>query len=777
MMVHLSHLLRPLAAFSFFTSLASTESIFPDCSTGPLSKNNVCDTSLDPVSRAKSLVAAMTLEEKINNTKYDSSGAPRLGLPAYNWWNEALHGVAEGHGVSFSDSGNFSYATSFPMPILLGAAFDDDLVKQVATVISTEARAFANGGHAGLDYWTPNINPFRDPRWGRGQETPGEDPLHLSRYVYHLVDGLQDGIGPERPKVVATCKHFAAYDLENWEGIERYAFDAVVSSQDLSEYYLPPFKTCTRDAKVDAVMCSYNSLNGIPTCADRWLLQTLLREHWGWEQTGHWVTGDCGAIDNIYADHHYVADGAHAAAAALNAGTDLDCGSVFPEYLGSALQQGLYNNQTLNNALIRLYSSLVKLGYFDPADDQPYRSIGWNEVFTPAAEELAHKATVEGIVMLKNDGTLPLKSNGTVAIIGPFANATTQLQGNYEGPPKYIRTLIWAAAHNGYKVKFSQGTDINSNSSAGFAEAISAAKEADIVIYAGGIDNTIEKESQDRTTIVWPGNQLDLIEQLSGLKKPLIVVQFGGGQVDDSSLLANAGVGALLWAGYPSQAGGAAVFDILTGKSAPAGRLPVTQYPASYVDEVPMTDMTLRPGSNNPGRTYRWYDKAVLPFGFGLHYTTFNVSWDHDEYGPYNTDSVASGSTSAPVDTELFDTFSITVTNTGKLTSDYIALLFLTADGVGPEPYPIKTLVGYSRAKGIKPGQSQQVQLDVSVGSVARTAENGDLGLYPGSYKLEVDVGQDFPTATFTVSGKEKVLDEFPAPQQNATSAVTRRGR
>lgn len=179
------------------------------------------------------------------------------------------------------------YATSFPQPILLGATFDDDLIKQVATVVSTECRAFGNAGRAGLDFWTPNINPFKDPRWGRGQETPGEDPLHISRYVYQLVDGLQNGIGPAKPKIVSTCKHFAAYDLEDWDGVVRHDFDAVVSTQDLSEFYLPPFKSCTRDAKVDAVMCSYNAVNGVPSCADSYLLQTILRDHW--------VTSDCGA--------------------------------------------------------------------------------------------------------------------------------------------------------------------------------------------------------------------------------------------------------------------------------------------------------------------------------------------------------------------------------------------------------------------------------------------------------------------------------------------------
>ncbi|KAF9890606.1 hypothetical protein FE257_005737 [Aspergillus nanangensis] len=757
--------------FLLFTSVAqlgNAANPFPDCDTGPLAKNAVCDATLDPTARARALVAAMTLEEKINNTQFEAPGVPRLGLPAYNWWSEALHGVAGSPGVHFTDSGEFSYATSFPAPILLGAAFDDALVKNIATVVSTEARAFGNAGYAGLDYWTPNINPFRDPRWGRGQETPGEDPFHTSRYVYHLVDGLQGGIGPEKPKIVATCKHFAGYDLESWQGIERYSFNAVISDQDLSEYYLPAFKTCTRDAKVDAVMCSYNAVNGIPTCADPWLLQTLLRDHWQWEAPGHWVTGDCGALQNIYADHHYVADGAHAAAVAMNAGTDLDCGSVYPEFLGAATSQGLLGNRTLDRALTRLYTSLVKLGYFDASEDQPYRSIGWEEVSTPAAERLAHLAAVEGMVLLKNDGVLPAKHNGTIAVIGPYANATTQMQSNYEGPPKYIRTMTWAAAQAGYKVKFAPGTQVDTNSTEGFDQALEAAKASDLVVYAGGIDTDVEAEGHDREHIGWPGNQLDLIKQLSQVGKPLVVVQFGGGQVDDSALLSNDGVNGLLWAGYPGQAGGAAVFDILTGKISPSGRLPITQYPAEYVDQVPMTDMNLRPGENNPGRTYRWYDEAVVPFGYGLHYTTFDVAWKSQRHGAYETTSlvgVENGGNSA--DTELFDTFSITVKNSGTVASDYVALVFLTTTDAGPKPYPMKTLVGYTRVKGIKPGETKTAGIEVTIGSVARTAENGNLVLYPGTYQLHIDVGKDFPTSAFEITGSPVILDHFPSPSNH----------
>ncbi|KAL5042387.1 Exo-1,4-beta-xylosidase bxlB [Aspergillus fruticulosus] len=743
---------------------ALCQSNYPDCTTGPLSELSICDTSLSPLERASSLVAALTVEEKINNTGHEAAGSSRLGLPAYNWWNEALHGVAERHGVSFEESGDFSYATSFPAPIVLGAAFNDVLVRQVAEIISTEARAFSNSDHAGIHYWTPNVNPFKDPRWGRGQETPGEDPLHCSRYVKEFVGGLQ-GDDPKNPKVVATCKHLAAYDLEEWGGISRFEFDAKVSTVDLLEYYLPPFKTCAVDANVGAFMCSYNALNGVPACADRYLLQTVLREHWGWEGPGHWVTGDCGAVERIQTYHNYVDSGPEAAAAALNAGVDLDCGTWLPDYLGEAEKQGLISNETLDTALTRLYTSLVQLGYFDPAEDQPLRALGWDDVATSEAEKVARTVATQGTVLLKNiNQTLPLKANGTLALIGPYINFTTELQSNYAGPAKYIPTMIEAAEKLGYSVLTAQGTTINSTSTDGFEDAVNIAAEADAVIFFGGIDNTIEEESLDRTRIDWPGNQEELILELSEIGKPLTVVQFGGGQVDDTALLESTSVGAIVWVGYPSQSGGVGAFDILTGKVAPAGRLPITQYPKSYVDEVPMTDMSLRPGTDSPGRTYRWYEDAVLPFGFGLHYTTFNVSWAKKEFGPYDAATLAEGDYP---DSNVVDTFSLAVTNTGDVASDYVALVFASAPEVGSQPAPVKTLVGYNRASLIKPGETRKVDVEVTVAPLTRGTEDGRVVLYPGKYTLLVDVNKGYPTAGFEIRGDVQVLEEFPLPDND----------
>lgn len=268
---------------------------FPDCVNGVLKSTPVCDTSLDALSRSRSLVSMMNITEKINCTINTTPGIPRLGLPNYEWWTEALHGVATSPGVNWHPAGqNWSYATSFPEPILMGAAFDDQLIYNVASTISTEVRAFMNQGLAGINAFTPNINPFRDPRWGRGLETPGEDPYHLASYVVSLVSGLQyGGEDPNYMKVGATCKHFAAYDLENWDNNSRLAFSANVTMQDMAEFYLVPFSACVRDANVSAVMCSYNAVNGVPTCANNWLLQTLLRNWWGFEPDSNALMAHC----------------------------------------------------------------------------------------------------------------------------------------------------------------------------------------------------------------------------------------------------------------------------------------------------------------------------------------------------------------------------------------------------------------------------------------------------------------------------------------------------
>ncbi|KAJ7828208.1 beta-xylosidase [Mycena olivaceomarginata] len=709
---------------------------FPDCVNGPLKNNAVCDTLS-------------------TNSVHQSDGVPRLGLPPYNWWSEASHGVAWTVGFCSLPS-QFFTNTHFPQPIILGATFDNDLTKAVATVISTEARAFNNVHRAGLDYFTPNINPWRDPRWGRGQETPGEDALHTATYVYNLVDGFQGGIDPEPyVKVIADCKHFAAYDMDDWGGIIQRQFDAIVTTQELSEYYLQPFQSCVRDAKVMSVMCSYNSVNGVPACADSYLLQTVLRDYWKFGED-RWVVSDCDAVQSIADEHNYT--------------------STYPEAAADALDQGLVVRADIEKTLVRQYASLVKLGYFDSADKQPYRKLSWDDVSTPASEKLAYTVAANGFVLLKNDGTLPLKKPlKKLAIIGPWANTTEGMQGNYYGTAPFLISPLMGAIAAGYDVTFVAGTSsVLDTSTNGFADAVAAAKAADVVVFAGGIDESVEAEGLDRTTIVWPGSQLDLIKALAGVGKPFIVLQFGAGQVDDSWLLSSETVNAILWTGYPGQSGGTAIFDVLLGNVAPAGRLPLTQYPAEYVAQVPMTDMNLRPNkaTGNPGRTYQWYTgKPVIEYGFGLHYTKFALQWQTQPAVIYNIGKlVANARRAAHLDVGAFDTFGVTVLNTGHTASDFVALLFVKTTA-GPAPHPNKALIGYTRVHSVGAGSAATARISVQLNQIARTDTGGSAWLYPGEYTLSLDVPEQL-THRFVLVGEPAQLTDFPAPPPATASPL-----
>ncbi|GME30761.1 Glycoside hydrolase family 3 [Neofusicoccum parvum] len=741
---------------------------FPDCVNGPLKDNLVCDSSATPLDRATALVNELTLEEKLNNTGNTSPGVPRLGIPQYQWWNEALHGVAFTFPAKpMTDSGNFSSATSFPQPILMGAAFDDELIYEVASVISTEARAFSNGGHSGLDYWTPNINPYKDPRWGRGQETPGEDPFHLASYVQNLIRGLEGDQDDPYKKIVATCKHFTGYDMENWNGNFRYQFDAQISQQDMVEYYMPPFQACAREARVGAFMCSYNAVNGVPTCADPWLLQTVLREHWGWEEDDHWVVSDCDAIQNVYLPHEWAETREQAVADSLNAGTDLNCGTYYQRYLPGAYDQGLINDTTLNRALTRTYSSLIKLGYFDASESQPYRQLGWSDVNTQHAQDLALKAAQEGIVLLKNDGLLPLSLDGvsSIALIGSWANATEQMQGNYAGTAPYLHSPLYAAQQLGVTVNYAEGASQANPTTDDWGAEYTAAENSDVIIVVGGIDNDIESEELDRVSLAWSGPQLDMITKLAEYGKPVIVVQMGAGQLDSTPLVSNANISALLWGGYPGQSGGTALFDVLTGAVAPAGRLPITQYPARYAREVPMTDMSLRPSASSAGRTYKWYNgSAVFPFGFGLHYTNFSAAVTSAPAASHAVaDLVAGCNATAKLDLCPFATLAVDVANDGAVASDYVALAFLTG-AFGPAPHPRASLVAYQRLRGIAAGGTVTASLNLTLGSLARVNADGDKVLYPGDYALVFDVpgALEKATANFTLTGDEVVIESWP---------------
>ena len=739
---------------------------FPDCKEGPLSNNLVCNTSANYYDRAQALISLFTLEELIANTQNNAPGVPRLGLPNYQVWNEALHGLDHGN---FSSSGEWSWATSFPSPILSTAALNRTLINQIGSIISTQARAFNNDGRYGLDSYAPNINGFRSPLWGRGQETPGEDAAFLTAaYTYEYITGLQGGVDPDHLKIIATPKHFAGYDLESWNNHSRLGNDVIISQQDLSGYYTPQFLAAARYAKAHSIMCSYNAVNGVPSCANSFLLQTLLRDSWGFPDQGY-VSSDCDAIYNVFNPHLYANNVSAAAADSMLAGTDIDCGETYPFYLNESIASGELSRSDIERSVTRLYSNLVRAGYFD-GPSSLYRNLGWSDVQSTDSWNISYEAAVEGIVLLKNDGILPLsKAVRSIALIGPWANATTQLQGNYFGKPPYLISPLAAAKSAGFQVNFALGTGISSSSTEGFSDALTAAKKSDAIIYAGGIDNTVEAEGMDRQTLTWPGNQLDLVQQLSQVGKPMVVLQMGGGQVDSSSIKANSKIGSLVWGGYPGQSGGAALFDILTGKRAPAGRLVTTQYPAEYATEFSALDMGLRPSGSNPGQTYSWYTGTpVYQFGDGIFYTTFKekaAASSSSDKNTYNLQALSS----APhpgydfIEQVPFLNFTTTIQNTGRTASPYSCMLFASTKNAGPAPYPNKWLVGFDRLATILPGHSSTLTIPVTLGAVARVDESGDKVLYPGQYELALNNDQSV-VVQFELTGEPVTIEKWPSP-------------
>lgn len=459
-----------------------------------------------------------------------------------------------------------------------------------------------------------------------------------------------------------------------------------------------------------------------------------------------------------------------------------------------AYNETLLSKDVVDKALRRLYEGLIRAGYFDPPSASPYRSIGWSDVNTPEAQALALQSASDGLVLLKNDGTLPLNLKGkTVALIGFWANTNPQMLGGYSGYPPYLHSPVYAASQLNLTYLFATGpvAPANTTQDTWTAAAIAAANQADIILYFGGTDTTIASEDKDRDSIAWPAAQLTLINTLAALSKPLIITQLGD-QLDDTPLLTNPNISAVLWAGYPGQSGGTAVLNALTGAAPPAGRLPVTQYPASYTARLPMTDMALRPdpAAGNPGRTYRWLpqSRAVRPFGFGLHYTTFSARFGMFPSFNLTTASLLAGAGCAETRHKDRCPFpapvSVWVTNTGagnnnnnNVTSDYVALVFARG-AFGPRPYPEKTLVGYKRVRGIAPGETRAEVVDVRVGELARVDERGWRVLYPGRYELVLDVmdgdgdgdgkgeGEgEGRVVGFEVGGEEVVLDEFPQPR------------
>ncbi|XP_022926343.1 probable beta-D-xylosidase 5 [Cucurbita moschata] len=576
----------------------------------------------------------MTLSEKVAQLGHDAPGVARLGLPPYNWWSEALHGISNvGPGTQFDNV--VPGATSFPNVINMAASFNEAMWKTVGQVVSTEGRAMFNLGRAGLTFWSPTINVVRDPRWGRILETPGEDPFVVGKYAVNYVRGLQDVEGTEnatdlnsRPlKVSSCCKHFAGYDVDNWKGVHRYTFDARVTEQDMLETFLKPFEMCVKEGDVSSVMCSYNRVNGYPTCADPVLLKDTIRGDW---DLHGYIVADCDSVEVMVKYQHFLNDtNEDAVAQTLKAGLDLDCGVLSPKYAESSVRQGKVRVKNIDKALNYLYVVLMRLGFFDGSPK--FQSLGSKDICNDEHIELATEAARQGIVLLKNDNdTLPLDTSTikTLAVVGPHANATSVMLGNYAGVPCRMKSPIDGLSEYA-KVNYQMGCDDVACKKRRFIPgAVDAAKNSDATVIVVGLDLSIEAEGLDRDHLLLPGSQAELVGQVAAASKgPVVLVIMSAGGIDISFAKNISNIKAIVWAGYPGEEGGRAIADVIFGKYNPGGRLPVTWHEADYVNQLPMTSMPLRPVTSlgYPGRTYKFFDGPVVyPFGYGLSYTSFN---------------------------------------------------------------------------------------------------------------------------------------------------------
>lgn len=569
--------------------------------------------------KAKALVAQMTVEEKASQLKYDAPAIERLGVPAYNWWNEALHGVARA-----------GTATMFPQPVAMASMFDEDAMRKIGDVVSTEARAKYNEAvkhgdrdiYKGLTFWSPNINLFRDPRWGRGQETYSEDPYLTARLGVAYIKGLQgDG---EYLKVAACAKHFAVHS-----GPEalRHEFDAEVSRKDLWETYLPAFEAAVKEGGVESVMGAYNRTLGEPCCGSDLLMRKILRGKWGFE--GHYVS-DCWAIADFHNHHHITATAPESAALALKMGCDVNCGNTYLHLL-QALEAGLITEDDITAAAERLFTTRFLLGEFD--ENCAYNAIPYETVECPEHLALSEEAARRSVVLLKNDGLLPLNLEKirTIGVIGPNANDRMALIGNYHGTAsRYITVLEGIQDYVGdrARVLYAEGCHLYRDRVEGLAqpgdclaEAQTVAEHSDVVVLVVGLNENLEGEemhesnaggSGDKADLLLPASQRKLMEVVAGTGKPVVLVNMTGSAMD--LRFADAHFSAVVQGWYPGARGGKAIAELLFGKYSPSGKLPVTFY--NSADDLPaFTDYAME------NRTYRYFKGDVLyPFGFGLTY-------------------------------------------------------------------------------------------------------------------------------------------------------------
>lgn len=674
------------------------------------------DSHADVKDRVNDLLSSLTTQEKIALIGYRNKAIPRLGIPAYNWWNEALHGVARA-----------GEATVFPQAIAMAASFNPELLQSVASVISTEARAKYNLAqlakaqdrqYLGLTFWTPNINIFRDPRWGRGQETYGEDPFLTGLMGSAFVRGLQ-GSDLEHLKVSACAKHLVAYSGPE---SERHSFNAVVSETDLRNTYLYAFKKLV-DAGVESVMCAYNRVNGQPCCINSHLITDILKGQWHFN--GHLVT-DCWALEDIWARHKYLPNSLQVAAAAIRAGINLDCSNLLQDNVMQALQEGLITSKELDSALRPVLTTEVKLGFFDDRDADPYRTYGADSISNDYHRRLSRLMAEESMVLMKNDSSLlPLKpgSFSSIMVVGPNAANDEPLLGNYHGVNTHMVNFVEGITSGvplNCRVEYDQGCDFSDTVHFG---GIWGAGNADLTVAVLGLNALYEGEEGDAFLSKHGGDRADLklpaseIAYLKALRKgtagkPLIVVIAAGSALDLSDIVPFCD--AVIYAWYPGEQGGKALADILFGKVSPSGHLPLTFY--KDIKDLPSFESYAM-----KGRTYRYFNRPVAyPFGYGLSYTQFayeNITGLKTVY--HQKDSIC---------------LNLTVKNIGKMDGKELVQLYVKYPD--NEQLPIEELKAIKKIR-IAKGEQSNVRLSIPVSELLKWDETkNDWRLYPGKYSV-----------------------------------------
>ncbi|MCL2362024.1 MAG: glycoside hydrolase family 3 C-terminal domain-containing protein [Defluviitaleaceae bacterium] len=675
---------------------------------------------MDFKKKARELISQMTLEEKVSQMLHRAAAIERLGIPSYNWWNEALHGVARA-----------GTATMFPQAIAMAATFDPTLLKKIAGVIATEGRAkyhaYQSEGdydiYKGLTFWSPNINIFRDPRWGRGHETYGEDPFLTSRMGVAFITGLQ-GDDPNSLKAAACAKHYAVHSGPE---SERHSFDAICSKYDLWNTYLPHFEAAVKEAKVEAVMGAYNRTLGEPCCGSQLLIGDILRGKWGFE--GHFVS-DCWAVEDFHKYHLITDSPVDSVALAVRMGCDLCCGDVY-SLTAVAVQEGKLTEEEVDRAVERLFIARMKLGLLGAKENPEYVSIPYDVLDSEEHNEINLEITRRAPVLLKNDGALPLdfaKLN-SIAVIGPNADSRRALEGNYQGTATRFVTVLEGvrkiAAEHDVKVRYAEGCHLYKNRMSNLSfednlvsEALIATKNSDAVIVCLGLDADIEGEqgdtgneysSGDKNDLNLPGRQQYLLEKVTAAAagKPVILVVISGSAL--AVTWADAHVNGILQAFYPGALGGQAIAEIIAGIVNPSGKLPLTFYKST--DELPdfrSYDMT--------NRTYRYYTgEALYPFGYGLSYTDFALS-----------------NLSADM-----KNVTVTVKNTGNRCGRQTVQVYVKSPGQKEN----HAMCGVASVC-LEPGQAKEVNIDIIKSAFSRWDENGDLYEVPGPHTLYVGFGQ-----------------------------------